>query len=163
MILGMPVSAFILLHVALSLAGIFTGCIVSAGLLASRRLPMWTAAFFATTLLTSLTDFLFPVPGLDPARVVGLISLAVLAAALLALYGLRHMGPWRWIYVLSALLAFYLNVFVAVVQAFEKISALRVLAPTQKEPPFQVAQLLVLAAFILLGVLGLRRFHPQTA
>ena len=163
MILGMPVSAFIILHVTISLVGIATGCIVSAGLLTSRRLPAWTAVFLATTLLTDITGFMFPVPGLDPARVVGGISLVVLAAALFALYALRLAGPWRWIYVVSALLAFYLNLFVAVVQAFEKIAFLHAVAPTQKEPPFQLAQLLVLAAIILIGVLAVKRFHPPPA
>lgn len=163
MILGMPVSAFILLHVGLSLMGILAGCVVAAGWFTSRRLPLWTAVFLATTLLTSITGFLFPIQGLDPARVVGLISVVVLAAALFALYGQRLTGPWRWIYVLSAVLALYLNVFVAVVQAFEKIPLLHGLAPTQKELPFQVAQLLVLVAFILIGVLAVKRFHPQAS
>lgn len=162
MILGMPVSAFILLHVIISLVGIFTGLIVSGGLLTARPLPLWTALFLTTTALTSVTGFLFPVPGLDPARITGIISLLALAAALLALYGQHLSGYWRGIYVVSAMLALYLNVFVGVVQAFEKIALLRALAPTQKEPPFMVAQLLVLAVFILLGIFAVRRFHPRS-
>lgn len=161
MILGLPVPVFIFLHVLISLAGILSGGVVLGAMLKSRHLPAWAGLFLATTVLTSLTGFLFPVPGLDPARVVGLISLAVLALALLALYGMHLASAWRWIYVVSAVLALYFNVFVAVVQSFEKIGFLHELAPTQKEPPFGIAQGVVLLAFILLGVLAVRRFHPK--
>ncbi len=160
MILGLSVSAFILLHVLISLAGIVTGFVALGGMLQSSTFPRWTAAFLATTLLTSLTGFAFPVPGLDPARVLGILSLVVLAVALFALYGKRLTSGWRWAYVVSAVLALYFNVFVAVVQSFEKIGFLHELAPTQKEPPFGIAQGLVLLAFLVLGFLAVKRFHP---
>jgi hypothetical protein len=132
-------------------------------MLASRRLPVLTALFLATTVLTSVTGFIFPFTTLLPSHVVGIISLAALAIALAAVYAFRLAGPWRWIYVASAALALYLNVFVLVVQAFQKISFLQPLAPTQAEAPFIVAQVVALAVFVVLGFLAVRRFHPESA
>ena len=123
-------------------------------------MPGWSAVFLATTIATSVTGFLFHSKSFGAPHVVGLISLVILALALIALYGYRLAGAWRSIYVASALAAFYLNVFVAVVQAFQKLPFLRALAPTGSEPPFAVTQLLVLAGFVALGVVAARRFHP---
>ena len=160
MTLGLSLSAFPTLHVVISLIGIATGFIVLYGLLNAQRLEPWTAVFLVTTILTSVTGFMFPIGGLTPGLVIGAISLVVLAIAVLALYILRLAGPWRWVYVVTALLALYLNVFVGVVQAFQKLAFLQPLAPTQSEPPFAVAQLAVLALFLVLGYLAVRRFHP---
>jgi hypothetical protein len=159
MILGMTTSTFTLAHVLLSLAGIGTGFIVVFGLLTGKRLDGWTAIFLVTTVLTSLTGFLFPVEHLLPSHVIGILSLVTLAVAILARYALHMAGAWRWIYVAGAVLALYLNVFVAVVQAFLKVPAVHALAPTQKEPPFLVAQLIVMALFIVLGIFAARKFH----
>ncbi|MBZ5682701.1 MAG: hypothetical protein LAO24_21615 [Acidobacteriia bacterium] len=163
MILGMTTSTFTFVHVLISLAGIGSGFVVLFGLLAGKRLDGWTAIFLTTTVLTSLTGFLFPVEHLLPSHVVGIISLVVLAVAILARYALRLERAWRWIYVVCAVLALYLNVFVAVVQAFLKIPALKALAPTQKEPPFLMAQLVVMALFILLGILAVKKFRIERA
>jgi hypothetical protein len=163
MILGMSLSTFTFVHVVISLVGIVTGIIVLFGMLGARRLPALTAVFLATTVLTSATGFLFPFTHLLPSHVVGIISLVVLAAALFALYGNHLAGPWRWIYVVGAVVALYLNVFVGVVQAFQKLAFLQPFAPTQSEPPFIVAQTAVLAIFVILGLLGVRRFHPELA
>jgi hypothetical protein len=159
-ILGLSISQFTLLHVVISLVGIATGLVVVLGMLGSRRLEAWTALFLATTVLTSVTGFMFPFTVFGPPHAVGVISLIVLALALLALYRYRLARKWRWIYVLSAVAALYFNVFVGVAQAFQKLPALQVLAPTQSEPPFQIAQLVVLAIFVALGLLALRTFHP---
>jgi hypothetical protein len=159
MILGMTSSTFTLLHVLISLAGIGSGFIVVYGLLTGKRLDGWTAIFLTTTVLTSLTGFLFPVEHLLPSHVVGIISLVVLAVAILARYALHLSHAWRWIYVVCAVLALYLNSFVAVIQSFLKIPALKALAPTQKEPPFLIAQLIVMTLFIALGTLGVKKFH----
>jgi hypothetical protein len=161
MILGMTTSTFTLFHVLLSLAGIGSGFIVVYGLLTGRRLDGWTAIFLTTTVLTSLTGFLFPVEHLLPSHVVGIISLVVLAVAILARYALHLAHAWRWIYVVCAVLALYLNSFVAVVQSFLKVPALKALAPTQKEPPFLIAQLIVMAIFIVLGRFGVKKFHVE--
>ena len=161
MILGMTTSTFTLIHVLLSLAGIGTGFIVAYGLLTGKRLDGWTAIFLATTVLTSLTGFLFPVEHILPSHIVGIISLVVLAIAIVARYALHLSNAWRWIYVVCAVLALYLNSFVAVVQSFLKVPALKALAPTQKEPPFLVAQLAVMAVFIVLGILSVKRFHVE--
>jgi hypothetical protein len=161
MILGMSLSAFTALHVVLSLIGIGAGCVVLFGMLGSKRLPGWTALFLATTVLTSVTGFLFPFERLLPSHVFGIISLVVLAIALFALYGRHLAGSWRWIYVVGAAVALYLNSFVGVFQAFLKIPAVHALAPTQAEPPFAVAQGTVLLAFIVLTVLAVRAFRPQ--
>ena len=163
MILGMSLSTFTFVHVVISLVGIVTGIVVLFGMLGARRLPALTAVFLATTVLTSATGFLFPFTHLLPSHVVGIISLVVLAAALFALYGNHLAGPWRWIYVVGAVVALYLNVFVGVVQAFQKLAFLQPFAPTQSEPPFIVAQTAVLAIFLILGFLGVRRFHPELA
>jgi hypothetical protein len=159
MILGIPASTFTTVHVALSLIGIASGILVLLGWLGARRSEGLTALFLATTVLTSVTALMFP-GSIDPAKVIGILSLIVLAIALVALYVNRLAGPWRWIYVITALVALYLNVFVAVVQSFQKLPPLAALAPTQSEPPFVVAQVAVMAIFIALGVLAVRRFHP---
>jgi hypothetical protein len=160
MILGMSLSTFTTLHVIISLIGIVTGIVVVLGMLSGRKLGGWTAMFLATTVLTSATGFLFPFTKLLPSHVVGIISLVVLAAVVLALYVFRLDGPWRWIYVAGAVLALYLNAFVAVVQAFQKLAFLQPLAPTQAEAPFIVAQVAVLAIFAALGFLAVKRFRP---
>jgi hypothetical protein len=160
MILGMSIQGFTEMHVVISLIGITSGLIVLYGMFSSRRMSGWTALFLATTILTSATGFLFPRAGFTPAQGVGFLSLAVLAVTLLALYFFHLAGTWRWIYVAGAVLALYLNVFVGVVQAFQKLPLLRSLAPTQSEPPFIVTQTVVLVIFVVLGLLAVRRFHP---
>jgi hypothetical protein len=160
MILGMSISTFTAAHVIVSLIGIAAGLIVLAGMLCAKRLPGWTALFLAATVATSVTGFLFPSPIFLPSHVVGIISLAVLALAILALYVFHLGGAWRWIYVVTAVPALYLNCFVGVVQAFQKIPAVHALAPTQSEPPFLIAQIAVLAIFVVAGFLAVKRFHP---
>jgi hypothetical protein len=161
MMLGLSLSAFTTLHVVLSLIGIVAGLVVALGMLGGKRLPVLTAVFLVTTVLTSVTGFLFPFHQLLPSHVFGIISLIVLVLAMAGVYGFKLTGAWRWTYVVTALIALYLNVFVGVVQAFQKLSFLQPFAPTQSEPPFLVAQLVVLAIFLLLGFLGVRRFHPE--
>ena len=160
MIAGLSIENFTILHVAISLVAIVSGLIVLAGMLRARRLPGWTALFLATTVLTSVTGFMFPINGLTPAIVVGLISVVILAIALMALYLKYLSGAWRWIYVVTALMALYFNVFVLIVQSFQKVPTLQKLAPTQSEPPFQIAQGVTLAAVLILGTLAVRRFRP---
>ena len=146
----------------LSLVGILSGFVVVFGLIAAKQLNGWTALFLATTVATSLTGFLFPFHKLLPSHVVGIVSLVVLTVAILARY-VRHLtGAWRWIYVVTAMIALYLNVFVAIVQAFQKVSALKELAPTQSEPPFLVTHLVVLALFIVLAIMAVKRFRPES-
>jgi len=161
MILGMSTATYTFLHVLISLVGICSGLIVMFGLLAGKRLDGWTAIFLATTVLTSLTGFLFPVEHLLPSHVIGIISLVVLAVAILARYALHLAGAWRWIYVVCATLSLYLNSFVAVVQSFLKVPALKALAPTQKEPPFLVVQLAVTAVSMVLGIFAVRQFRVE--
>lgn len=157
MILGMDTFTFV--HVALSLVGIATGFIVLLGLIANAELPGLTAIFLVTTVLTSATGFGFPFTTLLPSHIVGIISLVILAIALYALYGARLSGAWRSIYVVTASAALYLNVFVLIVQLFQKVPALHAVAPTQSETPFVGAQGLTLLIFIALGYLAVRRFH----
>jgi len=159
MILGLSTSMFTSVHVALSLIGIVSGVIVLHGMVRATRLEGWTALFLATTVLTSVTGFFFPSTRFGPAHAVGVISLVLLATAIVALYFFHLAGPWRWIYTAAVVLALYLDVFVAVVQAFQKLPPLAALAPTQSEPPFLIAQLVVMAIFIVLGVVAVKRFH----
>ncbi len=165
MILGMSTAAYTLLHVLISLIGIGSGLIVMFGLLTGRRLDGLTAIFLISTVLTSVTGFGFPNDHLTPGLKVGIISLGLLALAIPARYLFRLAGAWRGIYVVTAAMALYLNVFVLVVQSFEKVPALRALAPTQKEPPFLVAQLTVLLLFVVLTILAAKkfRFEPRAA
>src|ERR1700687_4011423 len=109
---------FTRLHVAISLVAIASGFVVVFGMLAGRRLALWTALFLSTTVLTSVTGFGFPFDHVTPGHVLGVISLVVLAVAILAPYALRLAGAWRWIYVVSAVIALYFIVFVLIVQAF---------------------------------------------
>jgi hypothetical protein len=160
MILGMSTASFTLFHVILSLIGIAAGMVVVFGMLAGRRLDGWTALFLATTVLTSVTGFMFHSAHFGPPHVVGLLSLLLLVLAILARYSYHMAGSWRWIYVVTAVISLYLNVFVGVVQAFQKLPLLQPLAPTGTEPPFAVAQGLVLLAFAVLAVLALKRFYP---
>jgi len=163
MILGMSTATYTLLHVLISLVGIVTGLIVMYGLLTGKRLNGMTAVFLITTVLTSVTGFGFPFDHLLPSHKLGILSLVVLALAIPARYVFHLAGAWRWIYVIAATIALYFNVFVLVVQSFEKVPALKVLAPTQKEPPFLVAQLVVLLAFTALTIFAAVRFHPERA
>ena len=161
MILGMSTSTFTLGHVLLSLVGIGSGFVVLFGLLARKRLDGWTALFLATTVATSVTGFGFPFDHLLPSHKVGIISLLVLALAIVARYPLRLAGAWRRVYVICAVIALYLDVFVGVVQAFLKVPALNAMAPTQSEPPFAVVQVFVLALFVGLGIVAAIRFRAE--
>jgi hypothetical protein len=159
-ILGVSTSAFTTFHVVLSLIGIASGLVVLLEMIRGRQSAALTAVFLATTVLTSVTGFPIPPFGLDPPRVFGIISLVLLAFAVAALYVFRLARHWRWIYAATATAALYLNCFVAVVQTFQKVGVFNALAPTQTEPPFAIAQIAVLAIFVALGVLAVRKFHP---
>jgi len=159
MILGMSTSTFTLVHVIIGLAGIATGFSVLYGLLTGKRLDGWTSIFLTTTVLTSVTGFMFPFEHLLPSHILGILSPIALTIAIVARYTFRLAGAWRGTYVVAAAIALYFNCFVAVVQAFAKIPALHAMAPTQKEPPFEIAQLLVLAIFVVLTYRATKRFH----
>jgi hypothetical protein len=146
-------------HVVVSLVGIATGLVVLAGLIANNRLEGWTLIFLATTLATSVTGFFFPVQQILPSHIVGAISIVVLALAIVAKYGRHLAGSWRWIYVVTAVTALYLNVFVLVVQLFLKVEALAVLAPNQNEPPLLIAQSAALVLFVIAGIISVLRFR----
>jgi hypothetical protein len=163
MIWGLSTSAFTLVHVVLSLVGIGAGLVVMFGLVAGKRLDGWTIVFLTTTVATSVTGFGFPFDHLLPSHKVGILSLLVLPVAIAARYSFHLAGAWRRIYVISAALALYLNIFVLVVQLFLKVPALNAIAPTQKEPPFVIAQVAVLALFGWLAVLATLRFHADQA
>jgi hypothetical protein len=160
MIFGFPLEVFTNAHVAVSLIAIASGLIVLFAMLASKRLVGWTGLFLFTTILTSVTGFMFPIHGFTPALGTGAVSLGVLAIVLLALYGKQLAGAWRWIYVVSAVAALYLNVLVLIVQAFQKVPMLKPLAPTQSEPPFLIAQGVALAVFVVLGIAAAIKFRP---
>ena len=150
---------YTLIHVVISLIAIAAGFVVLAGLLKNRRLDAWTAIFLATTIATSLTGFGFPFVRLLPSHIVGAISLVVLAMAVVGRYTYRMARGCRATYVITAVSALYFNVFVLIVQTFQKVPALAALAPTQSEPPFAITQLIVLVAFLLLGYLAVVRFR----
>jgi hypothetical protein len=151
---------FTLFHVVLSLIGIAAGLVVLRGLIRNETLNSWTLVFLVTTAATTLTGFLFPFRGFTPAIGTGIVSTVALALTIPARYTFHLAGSWRWIYVVGAAFSLYLNCFVLVVQAFLKIPALNALAPQGNEPPFAIAQGIVLVLFVYAGYLSVRRFHP---
>jgi hypothetical protein len=165
MILGMSTATFVLVHVIISLIGIVAGIIVMFGMLGSKRQDGLTAIFLLFTILTSATGFVIP-PLLSekllPSHMIGILSLVLLAIACIALYVMKLAGPWRWIYVVTALVSLYLNVFVLVIQSFLKVPFLHALAPSvpPAEPPFAVVQGIVLVFFAVMIIGAWRRFRP---
>ena len=159
----MILQIYTVIHTLISLAAIFTGFVVVLGLLARNRADSWTKWFLVTAVATTVTGFFFPFHGFTPAIGLGIISLPFLALAIFARYSKQLAGAWRWIYILSAVICLYFNLFVLVVQSFEKIPALHALAPTQTESPFKLTQLIVLTISALLCIVALIRFHPEPA
>jgi hypothetical protein len=155
--------AFTIIHVAISLAAIASGFVVLFGMISDKPLDRWTAFFLATTVATSVTGFGFPISGVTPGIVLGVISLIVLAPVIYARYSRPLTGIWRLVYVVGAVFAFYLNFVVLIVQSFQKVPALHALAPNQNEPPFLVAQIVSMVAFLVLGGLAVRRFRRRPA
>jgi len=162
MMLGMSLSTFTFVHVLISLVGIASGLIVLYGFLADKRMDGLTALFLTTTVLTSVTGFMFPFEHFSPADTFGVISLVVLTIAIAARYAFHLAGGWRTTFVVTSALALYLNCFVAVVQSFLKIPALHALAPQGKEPPFLLAQLVVFLIFVVLTILAAKKFRVQS-
>jgi hypothetical protein len=162
MMLGMSLSTFTFVHVAISLIGIGSGFVVLFGLISGKQLSRWTVLFLATTVATNVTGFGFPVEHLLPSHIIGIVSLLVLAVAILARYGFHLAGAWNRIYAITAVIALYLNVFVLVVQLFRRIPFLTTLAPTQSEPPFFIAQIIIMGLFIALGIAAAKGFRNQT-
>jgi hypothetical protein len=157
----MVLSAFTFFHVVISLVAIASGFVIVYGLLTSKRLDGWTALFLATTVATSVTGFMFPAHHLTPGHVLGIISLIVLTFAILARYRYRLVGGWRRTYAITAVTALYFNVFVLIAQLFEKVPALKELAPTQSEAPFKIAQLVALLVFAALATRAAMKFHSE--
>ena len=147
-------------HVVISLIAILEGFVIAFGFLTNRRLNTSNAVFLLFTIATSVTGLLLPLNGLTPPVILSIISLVVLAVAVYARYGKLMLQGWRTVYVVTAMFAFYLNFFVLVVQAFQKVPSIKALAPTQTEPPFAVVQLSALLLFIVLTVAGVKRYHP---
>jgi hypothetical protein len=157
----MILQIYTIVHTLISLIAIFTGLIVLFGMIGGKRLDGWTKWFLVTAVATTITGFFFPFHGFTPAIGLGIISLPFLALTIFARYPKYLAGAWRWIYVIGAVICLYFNLFVLVVQAFEKITALHALAPTQSEPPFKLAQLVVLLVSALLAIVAAIRFHPE--
>jgi hypothetical protein len=163
MIFGLSLSTYTIIHVIISLIAIAVGFMTVFGMLSGDRMARWTGVFLIMTVLTNVTGFGFPFDHVLPSHVVGAISLVFLAVALFAVYVKHLAGTWRWIYVVSAIIALWFNVFVLIVQSFMKIPVLKALAPTQSEPPFQIAQGAALVVFVVLAILAVRQFRPAAA
>ena len=160
MVLGMSLASFTVLHLVISMIAIALGFVVAGGILASNKLPGWTAWFLILTILTSATGFLFPFTKVTPAHIVSVISLVLLAIAVYAFYGKGLAGIWRSVYVVTAMLALWFNVFVLIAQSFQKVALLNVYAPTGSEPPFAITQGVVLIFFVVMIWLGIKKFRP---
>ncbi|PYK83124.1 MAG: hypothetical protein DME41_07675 [Verrucomicrobia bacterium] len=154
---------YTIIHTLLSLVAIFTGFVVLFGLLVGNRLDAWTKWFLITAVATTVTGFFFPFHGITPAIKLGIISSVVLLVTIFARYAKHLAGAWRWIYAVGAVLSLYFNVFVGIVQSFEKIPTLNAMAPTQTEQPFKLTQLSVLGLFVVLGFVAAIRFRPEPA
>ena len=152
---------YTIIHTLISLAAIFTGFVVLFGLLTRKRLDGWTKWFLITAVATTVTGFFFPFHGITPAIVLGIITVPILAITIVARYSKNLAGAWRWIYVVGAVLTLYFNIFVLVVQSFQKVPALHAIAPTQTESPFQITQLIALVLSIILTILGIIRFRTE--
>ena len=159
MVLGMSLATYTIVHVIISLVGIGSGLIVLFGLLNGKLLSPWNGLFLLTTILTSVTGFFFPYTKITPGIILGVLSLITLAIAMYALYARHLSAGWRRTYAVTAMIALYFNVFVLVAQLFEKVPAIHALAPTQTEPPFKIAQLLLLILSIVLITLAAKRFR----
>jgi len=157
----MILQIYTIVHTLISLVAIFTGVVVVFGMLGGSRLDGWTKWFLITAVATTVTGFFFPFHGFTPAIGLGIISLPFLALTLFARYPKHLSGAWRWIYVIGAVICLYFNLFVAVVQSFEKIPALHAMAPTQTESPFKLTQLSVLALSIVFAIVAVIRFRPE--
>jgi len=162
MMLGLSLEAFTILHVIISLIAIVAGLVVMFGMLGSYKSGGLTGIFLLFTILTSVTGFMFPFNGVTPAILIGILSCVLLAIACVALYAMKLAGPWRWIYVLTALISLYFNVFVLVIQSFLKIPPLHEIAPGNPPsgPAFAVVQGIVLVFFVVMTIQVLRRFKP---
>ncbi len=150
-------------HTILSLIAIGTGgCVILA--LAKGKGPGWsTLGFLITMVATDVTGFLLPAPKLLPSHITGILSLALIAVALAAHYAFHFRGVWRALYAVTMGLAIYLNFFVLVTQLFLKVPALHALAPNapdNPEPPFLIAQAIVLAIFVWLIWKAVKNFRP---
>ncbi len=161
MVLGLTVAQFTVLHVVISMIAIFAGFIVVGGMFANAGLAAWTVFFLVMTILTNITGFMFPFGGFTPAIGVGILSTLLLVVALVALYGFHLRGRWRLVYVATAVVGLYFNVFVLIAQSFQKVSFLKPLAPTGSEPPFVIAQAVNLLGFALLGWMAAKAFQPR--
>lgn len=166
MVLGLSLPAFTIAHVIISLIGIAAGLVVMFGLLGSKSMPGLTAIFLLFTILTSATGFLFPIKELLPSHIIGIISLVLLAIACIALYGMKLAGVWRPVYIVTAMVSLYFNVFVLVIQSFLKVPALAALAPAVPPAPpagpvFAVVQGIVLVFFVVVTIGAWRRFKPM--
>jgi hypothetical protein len=162
MVFGMSLATYTQIHVAISLIGIVAGLIVVFGMMSGKRMDGLTALFLITTALTSITGFFFPFEHITPGIILGILSLIVLAICVPARYTFHLAGKWRATYVITAVIALYFNCFVLIAQSFQKIPALHALAPTEKEPPFAIAQVILMVLFIVLGVMATKKFHPIT-
>jgi hypothetical protein len=146
-------------HVVISLAGIATGCVMAAGLIGGRLQRRWTAASLVTNVATDVSGYVLPATTILPSHIVGALSLVALIVAIVALYQQRLKGWWRPAFVIAAIFAVYLNLFVGVVQAFRRIPPLTALAPTESEPPFAIAQVVLLLVFLGGTWIAVRRFR----
>jgi hypothetical protein len=147
---------YTLFHTLLSVVGIFAGLVLAGGLISGKRLDGWSALFLVTTILTNVTGFGFPFATITPAHIIGALSLVILPFVVYARYGQQLAGKWNTVYVVGPVVTLWLNAFVLVVQLFRRLPGLLATAPTQKEPPFGVTQLLVLILFIALGRAALK-------
>ena len=152
---------YTIIHTVISLIAIFTGIVVLFGMLAGKRLDGWTKWFLITAVATTITGFFFPFHGFTPAIGLGIISLPFLALTIYARYPKHLAGAWRWIYAIGAMICLYFNLFVLVVQLFEKVPALHTMAPTQTESPFKLTQVCVLVVSAVLAIIAVIRFHPE--
>lgn len=153
----MDPTALLYPHVALSLIGIISGFVVMRDLLGARFRTHAIWIFLVTTALTSATGYLFQRDHVLPSHIVGAVALLVMVPTWLAWRPYRLSGGWRRTFVVGASVSQWFNVFVLVAQLFLKVPSLHALAPTGSEPPFAIAQGIVLLMFVAATVIAWRR------
>src|SRR5437868_3355443 len=159
-------TTFTSVHTIISLVAIVAGLGVMAMLLNNRKPNMGTLVFLIAAIATSVTGFLFPFTKFLPSHGVGAICLVLFVPALLAQYVYNFAGAWRWIYAISMAVNVYFLLFVLITQLFLKVPALHALAPNapvNPEPPFAIAQGILLVIFVWLIWRAARSFRAPVA
>jgi hypothetical protein len=164
MVLSISAETYTFLHVMIGLVGIGLGLVVMFRILTGRRLYRLPPLFFVATLTAILTGFGFPQTCLLPTHIIGILSIVVLAVTIPACCVFHREGVWRDVFVIGSATTLYLSIFVFLMKVLLKFPALHALAPTQRQkcPPFLISQFIILALFVAVTNLAIKKFHSDS-